>query len=72
MAKQNLVGILLLVLGFILAIAGMIIFLPLGWIMVLGGVVLIVYGRDLRVGVTGSFTEHLSGKKFREHKKANK
>jgi hypothetical protein len=69
MAKQKLYGVLLLGLGFVLGIAGLIFFLPFGWMLLLAGVVAIVYGRDMMAGVTGTFMEHLSGKKFREHKK---
>ena len=72
MAKQKLIGVLLLLLGFVLGVAGLIFFLPFGWILLLVGVVAIIYGRDMRVGVTGTFMEHLSGKKFREHKKHHK
>jgi hypothetical protein len=72
MAKQKLIGGILLVLGIVVGIAGLVFFLPFGWILLLAGVVAIVYGRDMMHGVTGTLMEHLSGKKFREHKKTHK
>lgn len=64
-------------LGSIFFIAGIVLFLlslllaKTYWGLLLGipGVIGVVYGRDMRVGVKGTFMEHLTGKKFRERNK---
>ena len=72
MTDKKVLGLVLLLLGLVVAVAGLVFFIPFGWTLVLVGVIMIVYGRDYRAGVDGTFMEHLSGKKFREHKISKK
>jgi hypothetical protein len=56
-------GIVLALMGFLMAGTYW------GLLLVIPGVIGVVYGRDMRVGVKGTFMEHLTGKKFRERNK---
>jgi hypothetical protein len=57
-----------MVLGGILFLVGYLVVKPWGWLVVVIGLLMIIFGRDLSAGVKGSVIEHLRGKKYRDSK----
>ena len=62
----KIIGTLFLAVGIIVCILGFFIKFPWSLILIIPGILAIVYGRDMRVGVKGTLTDHLTGRKYRE------